>query len=362
MQIQQITAIRRTIPLRHAFTSSATSLTRLDYVWVRIQIDTGLVGYGECPTCPDVTGEDQQLAIAVLNEVTPLLIGVSATNIERVNTIFANASQRCYAAHCGVDMALFDIMGKACQQQVYQLLGGDDLTVNVNAVIPLDAHDDLPERISALVADGYTRFKVKVGVNNANEVAIVRTIRQHVPATAIVFVDANGAWKDVDSALLAIHPLVDAGVDWVEQPVPATAVFALKQIQSVIKGGIIADESLYSPRDAIHLIKENAVKLFNIKLAKAGGLAEARKIYMIAQAADITCLLGSLIESSLGMLANYHFARAFPMATCGLSVYATVDDGIDVGLKLTHATMQLLEDRPGLGYPDAAVFERYFNE
>jgi L-alanine-DL-glutamate epimerase-like enolase superfamily enzyme len=100
--------------------------------------------------------------------------------------------------------------------------------------------------------------------------------------------------------------------------------------------------------------------MFNIKLAKSGGMFLGSKLFAIAQAANTPCMLGSMIESSLGMLANYHFARAHPMATCGLSAYSYVKDPISVGLRLSGGTLQLDGEYPGLGYPDPAPFERVF--
>src|SRR5207302_1815086 len=134
----------------------------------------------------------------------------------------------------------------------------------------------------------------------------------------------------------------------------------LRTVREAVDVSIIADESVYSPVDALRLIRADAVDMINIKLAKSGGMYLGKKLHAIAQAGNLACMLGSMVESSLGMLANYHFARAYQMVTCGLSAYSLVDGDVDVGLQLANGELTVAEERPGLGYPDGSAYERYF--
>lgn len=108
------------------------------------------------------------------------------------------------------------------------------------------------------------------------------------------------------------------------------------------------------------MVQQGTVDMFNIKLAKSGGLHLGRKIKAIADASNTPTLLGSMIESTLGMLADYHFARSQKIMCSGLSAYKLIKNQPDVGFRLDGQYLRLTEERPGLGYPDEEAFAREF--
>lgn len=361
MKIKTIKAICCDIPLSTPFKFASTELKSLPYAWVRVVTDDGIVGYGECPTYWDPSGETQQAAVGAIDLVSPAIIGLEAYNMEAIFQIFDATAYGAFAAKCGLDMALYDIVGKYLNVPAYVLLGGGNYSVNVNAVLPLGVQD-IETRVQQLLNQGYSTFKVKVGVNLQQEFELLKIVSGLLPTNAKIFVDANQGWKDAKSALRALRRFEELGVVWVEQPIQAHDIEGLRLLRQSIGMSVIVDESLYSPVDALRIIKAEAADMFNIKLAKCGGLYLGKKLYSIAQAGNISCMLGSMIESSLGMLANYHFARSHPMVTCGLSAYSYVAEKIDVGITFTNGQMMLVADKPGLGYPDEAPFEEKFKE
>ena len=361
MRIKTINAICCDIPLSTPFRFASTELKLLPYAWVRVETDDGVVGYGECPTYWDPSGETQQAAVGAINLVSSSLIGLEAYDMERVFQIFDATAYGAFAAKCGLDMALYDIVGKSLNVPAYILMGGGSYSVNVNAVLPMGV-EDIEARVEHLLSQGYTTFKIKVGINIQQELDLVKTVSRLLPADTRIFVDANQGWKDAKSALRALRRFEEFGVVWVEQPIQAHDLDGLKLIRQSIDMSVIVDESLYSPIDALRLIKADAADIFNIKLAKCGGLYLGKKLYAIAQAGNISCMLGSMIESSLGMLANYHFAHSHPMITCGLSAYSYVAEQIDVGIIFSKGQMRLVVEKPGLGYLDATPFEDKFKK
>lgn len=361
MKIKTIDAICCDIPLSTTFKFASTELKLLPYAWVRVETEDGLVGYGECPTYWDPSGETQQAAVGAISLIAPSLTGLEAYDMEKIFQIFDATAYGAFAAKCGLDMALYDIVGKSLNVPAYILMGGGSYSVYVNAVLPLGV-ENIEARVEQLLGQGYTTFKIKVGIDLPRELELVKIVTRMLPPETRIFVDANQGWKDAKSALRALGRFEELGVVWVEQPIQAHDIGGLKLIRQSIGMSVIVDESLYSPIDALRIIKEDAADIFNIKLAKCGGLYLGKKLYAIAQAGNISCMLGSMIESSLGMLANYHFARSHPMITCGLSAYSYVAEKIDVGITFTNGQMQLAVERPGLGYPDATPFEEKFKK
>lgn len=361
MQIKKLSAIKRNLSLSFPFKFASYELTYLPYAWVRLETTDGTVGYGECPTYWDPSGETQHAAVGAIEHIEPSLTGIDVFDLEHIFSIIDSQIYGAFAAKCGIDMALYDIIGRKLNIPVYRLLGGGIQTVIVNGILPLGLDDDLMEkRVQEQLNAGHRIFKVKVGKNLKKEIEVVRKARSLLPEDAIIFLDANQGWQTPKTAIRAIRQFEPFEISWVEQPVWSQDIDGLKQVRDSVDVDIIADESLYSPVDAIRLIRSDAVDMFNIKLAKSGGMYIGKKIWNIAQAANIDCALGSMIESSLGMLANYHFARSIPMKTCGLSAFQLIKDDIDVGLKIENGELILKSDEPGLGYTDASLFEAYF--
>ncbi|MBI1293671.1 hypothetical protein GC175_01785 [bacterium] len=361
MKIRKIDAVCQDIPLSRPFAFASGTLDYLPYAWVRVETEDGSVGYGECPTYWDPSGETQLAAVGAIQHITPMLVGVDAFDMERIFELFDRVAYGAFAAKCGLDMALFDIVGKHLGVPAHILLGGSSYAVNVNAVIPLNtSKQHLEELVSAYLEDGHKVFKVKVGTNTDKELDLVRCLSGLLSDGCIIFIDANQAWRDPKTAIRAIHQFEDAGAQWVEQPTLAQDVDGLREVKMAVKLSVIADESVYSPIDAMRLTRAQAADLFNVKLAKCGGMYLGKKLFAVAQAGNIRCMLGSMIESSLGMLANYHFARAHPMVTCGLSAYSYIANPVDVGIAFRNGQMMLEKELPGLGYSDPTPFEQAF--
>jgi L-Ala-D/L-Glu epimerase len=254
---------------------------------------------------------------------------------------------------------------------VHVLLGGDHTDIAVNAVLGLPADDgDRPRsaRIAELAAAGlerisagYSTLKIKVGHDLNAECELISAIRSEAPAGVTIFADANQAWRTPKPAIGACEALYDAGAEWIEQPVLARDLEGLRRVTDASRASIIADEAAITPADALAVARLGAADMLNIKLAKAGGLRAGRDVLAVAQAANMPCLLGSMVEGALGMLANYHFARAHDFVTCGFSVYADVADDIDVGLVVGGGRLRKRDaNLPGLGYDSADPFEQAF--
>ncbi len=213
------------------------------------------------------------------------------------------------SAKAAVDMAVYDLFAKSCRKPLYKILGGGrkeietDLTISVNGVEEMVA-DSLKA-----VSQGFRILKIKVGKESKMDVERIQAIRQAVGPDIRLRIDANQGWS-AKEAVKIIRTLEDMGIvmDLVEQPVNAHDFEGMKFVTSQVYTPILADESVFSPEDAIRIIRERAADLINIKLMKTGGIHEALKICAIAESFGMECMIGCMLESKIAVSAAAHLA------------------------------------------------------
>ncbi|MCL4373576.1 MAG: dipeptide epimerase [Candidatus Marsarchaeota archaeon] len=362
MQITEINVVPKDFILEKPFKFASYNLEYLPYALVQVKTDEGITGYGECPAYWDPSGETQESAIGAIKLISPNLVGEDPSNISFAMERFDSLAYGAFSAKCGLDMALLDIIGKEQKVPVYKLLGGGSYEVKINAVIPMTSPEAAGSMAKNFYSQGFEYYKVKVGIDLEKELQVLDKVYEEVKGNGKIFVDANQGWKNAKNALKALRKMEKYELVWAEQPVIAYDLNGLKMLHESIDIPIMADESLYSPVDAFRLAAGNYVDMFNIKLAKSGGMWLGSKIKTIADAANIECALGSMIESSLGMLADYHFARSHKMKVCGLSASGYIKDNYEFGIAMNKDRMLLRKELPGLGYDKEEVLEKEFDK
>jgi L-alanine-DL-glutamate epimerase-like enolase superfamily enzyme len=362
MRIKEINVVPKNFVLEKPFKFASYSLEYLPYALVQVKTDEGLNGYGECPAYWDPSGETQESAVGAIKFMAPNLVGMDTSEINRIMETFDGMAYGAFSAKCGLDMALLDINAKELGVPVYKLLGGGSYEVKVNAVIPMVSEIEAAEVAKKFNSNGFEYYKVKVGINLEKELKVLEAVYKEVNGSGKIFVDANQGWRTEKNALKALLRMEKFDLEWAEQPIAAGDINGLKRLSRATSIPIAADESLYSYQDAMRLASEEAVDMFNIKLAKSGGMWLGSKIKTIADAANIECALGSMIESSLGMLADYNFAKAFKMKVCGLSASGYITNNYEFGIKMDGDKMLLEKEYPGLGYSDEDPLSKEFEK
>jgi L-alanine-DL-glutamate epimerase-like enolase superfamily enzyme len=208
----------------------------------------------------------------------------------------------------------------------------------------------------------YRTFKVKVGLNLSEELRLVAAVRDIIGPDRRLFIDANQGWRTPERAVDAIQQFERYGIAWVEQPIAKTDLDGLRYVKDHVSTPIMADESLFSPQDAQTLLSRQAVDMFNIKLARVGGLCSAGIIHAMAERQNVPCMLGSYIESPLGALAGYHFVRSHDVVAADIGAWDLLENPPPSGLKNENGYMTLEGAFPGLGYGPAMerVLEQAF--
>jgi L-alanine-DL-glutamate epimerase-like enolase superfamily enzyme len=163
------------------------------------------------------------------------------------------------------------------------------------------------------VADGFDVLKVKVGTDAAADVERVRRVREAIGPDPTLRLDANQGWSRRD-AVTAIRAMEDAGCDieLVEQPVVAADLEGMAWVTDHVGTPILADESVYGARDLVNVIRLGAADLVNVKLAKCGGLGPARTLLELAREHGLGSIVGSMMESHVGVGAAAALVSAYP--------------------------------------------------
>lgn len=312
MKIKNIELYTLSVPLKKPFKTALRTVNHLEDLVVKVITDTEHTGYGEAPPTAVITGDTiPSAAGAVRQFIAPRLIGMDISNLEGIMDAIQTSMVHNTSAKAAVDMAVYDLWGKLYGAPLYKLLGGcrqsfdTDITISVN-----DPGAMVRDSIQA-VEEGFHILKVKVGSDFSRDFERISEIRKAVPPQTKIRVDANQGWTPKE-AVRIIRAMEDKALDieLVEQPVPARDIDGLKFVTDNVLTDILADEAVFSVRDAVDIIKMRAADLINIKLMKTGGIYNALQICALAQAYGVGCMTGCMLESNIAVTAAAHFAAA----------------------------------------------------
>ncbi len=345
-----------TTPLALAFKEPYHWAGRVDdgsaVVLIEIETDEGIMGIGESTASFPAEG-----VLNFIHGVSPLFIGESAFDIERLMTRarclggFNDTPSFANLVLAGLEMALWDIIGKAAGRPVYQLLGGAYRSeVDYFGFPQGDTADELVEDATAMVSAGYSVIYVKVGRGETIDLKNVAAVRDAIGDRRLRL-DANSAW-DPRTAIYMITKLARFEPEWIEQPTPHRSLAALRQVKEAVSVPIAADQSVFTLWDVYDVCRQRAADAIVISIHEAGGLLAFKKAAAIAEAAGVSiCLHGQSI-SGITDIAQHHVGLTTPNLTDGNQIMhqLVVEDLIAVPDLTLHQGQLGLPDRPGLGF------------
>lgn len=352
MIIKKIEAIPVSVPLNKPFIISTGEMRTLDHVIVKVHTDEGVVGVGESAPVPIFSEESQEdVKTAIDKYISRFLIGEDIFNVEKLLEKMDKAVQGHSYAKAGIELALWDAMGKALKVPVYKLLGGlYREKVPVVWIIGIGTSEQMAEEAKEYVQKGFDSIKVKIGINPQQDIKNVAAVREAVGDDVKIRVDANQGYTS-DVAIKTLRKMERYDLELIEQPVPRWDLKGMARVAKTLDTPVMADESVFTPEDAIKVIQEEAADIINIKIMKPGGLYNAKKIASIAESAGIPCLVGSMIELGVGTAACAHFACAtknirYPCEFIGPMM--TKDDILDSPYMPKNGFIEIKKE-PGFG-------------
>jgi muconate cycloisomerase len=355
MIITHAEVILTKIPTRRAHRMSFATTRYQECVYVKLHTDEGLVGIGEAPHMAGYSGAGEtQLSVALqLRErLLPAIFGKDPFAIEARQMDLDRAIPWNPRAKSAVNIALYDLKGKALNTPVYNLVGGlvrDRVPLSWS--IPITDVDSAVSEAREKVGQGFGILKLKTGHEDPNEdITRFIAIRSEVGSDIRMRADANQAW-DVPTAIRVIRALEPHGIEFMEQPVKVWDLDGLAEVRKATNTYIMADESANSPLDVLNLAKKRSVDLISIYINNPGGIINAKKMAVVAEPAGIGCYVGGALEGPIAARACLHFAASTPNVSWGCETGGQFLLEADLGaesIRFEDGTL-LVPDGPGLG-------------
>jgi D-galactarolactone cycloisomerase len=252
---------------------------------VRVDTDEGVSGIGSC------SGNGELIEAIVAKVLKPLLIGMDPSDIDAIwDRAYVRGGHKEFGtrgigvvALSGIDMALWDILGKVRGMPIYQLLGGkcrDRVAVYATALYP-EEPEEVAARARVFADQGFHGVKIKVGFNLEQDVRIVRAVRQALGDDFVVMTDANQGYS-LDVALKAAAGFAECGAFWLEEPLFVEDIEGHARLRQKGKVPIAVGENLHMYYAFENFIVRGAVDFIQPDVARAGGITEIKKIVALA--------------------------------------------------------------------------------
>lgn len=355
MKITDIRMGHISVPLKKPFKTALRTVNSVEDVVVRIETDTGHIGYGEAPPTGPITGDTTGSIIgAIEDHIKKHLIGMDVENLEEIMLKLDKSIVKNTSAKAAIDIAIYDLFGQLYNAPVYKLLGGYRKEITTDITISVNDPEEMARDSIEAMNQGYKTLKIKVGKDSALDLKRMKAIRDAVGYDIDLRIDANQGWAPKE-AIYTLRKMEDAGlnIELVEQPVPAHDFEGLKLVTDNVSIPVLADESVFSPRDAMTIMQMRAADLVNIKLMKTGGIHNALKICSMAEIYGVECMIGSMLEAKISVTAAVHLAAAKSVIT-KIDLDGPVlcsEDPVDGGAIFQDYKITLTDD-PGFGFKE----------
>lgn len=293
------------IALKKPFITALRRVDTINDIVLKVHTDSDYVGYAEACAVTPITGTTNE---DVINELKTTVFPILTDTVIDSENIFKElyAMKISPETKASVDIALFDLLAKQAKQSLHHYLGAShsqlrtDLTISVDE--PLAMQKDTLDAISK----GFSILKIKLDHDIDKNIERLARINEVLSDRHRLRLDPNQS-LDYEGCSRMIACIRTDNIECIEQPFAAHDLISMKRLKEDSLLPILADESIFDSHDAQRLLDEKAVDMINIKLMKCGGLYEALKISKLAASYDKQCMIGSMLEGPISLLAAVHF-------------------------------------------------------
>lgn len=334
------------IPLRKPFKTALRIVETVESLQVKLTLDTGEAGYGAASPTVVITGDTTGSIEAAIQEIWIRIKGRRLDEWDDLMGVVHSGVVGNTSAKAAVDIALHDLRAKLYGVPLFKLLGGARQSLESDMTISLDLPEIMASDAATAMEQGFGALKIKLGNDAAMDIQRMKAIHDVVQGKAAIRLDANQGWSRKE-AVRAVMKMLDSGIDiqLVEQPVAAHDFEGMKYVTENLPIPILADESVFSFRDAVRIIQMGAADWINIKLMKTGGIEPAMQIASLAESFGVKCMIGCMMEGPIGISAAVHLGCGRQqISLADLDVPFMYQDALSIGFETMRGSL-----RPGEG-------------
>jgi len=293
------------LPLKYPFVTSLRRVEFIDDIVLELYTDENLVGFGAAAPTVAITGESKEDIFETIEKVIlPAILN------KKLDSSLLDKVQSCCDRHTSakacVDIALHDLLAREANKPLYEYLGGTYKALETCITISLGEIDEMVKRSKEAFKNGFTQLKIKLGHDFKHSIEVVQKIYKALP-DAKLLLDVNQAWCLSDAKKI-MQTLKNIPILLIEQPLKKDEINGMSELKKMNIFPILADESVFNSFDAKNIVSHDGCDMINIKLMKCGGLREAKKILDVAKHANISCMVGSMLENPISVAAATHFS------------------------------------------------------
>ncbi len=352
MKIATVETIPVSVPYRHREISSQVARDGVSDVLVKLTADDGLVGWGEA-----CCGADTASVEAALRAMTPFVVGRDPWNREAMRRdVFTHGLWQFQSgtgnfAWAGIDMALWDVCGRACGEPIWRLLGGlQHQEATYFYYLARDTEESLRAQVDDGLETGFEVFYLKVGLDDAEDIAMVATVRDALGPGPLLRIDANGSWT-IPQAVRNLRAMDEYDIDFVEQPVRDHPIGQLAELRARIRTPVCANEGLWSEADAYARIRARDADVYCFSSYWVGSLGGFHRLSWLAEYEGLQVCKHTHGELGLAAAAGQHVILTLRNGVAGhqQTAYLMEHDILTESIPISSGPRWGTIDGPGLG-------------
>ena len=304
--IRELIAEPLDLPLWEPFKIATGTKDAALNVLIRVVLEDGTTGFGEVAPSPYTTGDTRETVLAVMDQLSSAVVGKDIRSWRGILNETRKLVRYQVAAHSGLEIAVLDAFGKSRGVALADMFGGVKKSVETDITLSLGT----PEKAAKFIKQGFSKLKIKVGMDVQADADRIVAVRDNAP-DAEISLDANQAFSPKDAVELARRANArGANISMFEQPVRKDDFEGMRFVRDHCPLPVAADETVFTPEDALRVVREGVADMINIKVAKCGILG-ALEIISICRAANLGLMIGAMMESKIGLAASVHLSCGF---------------------------------------------------
>ena len=292
-EIKSITASQYVVSLREPFITSLRRVDNYPVIQVRIELESGRVGVGECVATPAIAGDS-------IEEIWSELNSDKVKNLKEIDQEVLDELDFLPSSRAALDMACWDLENEE-----------SNCAISTDVTIPIAPLNEIPRITEERIKAGFQAFKIKVEAEPIEElIRRILLIYELVGPFSKLRIDPNQSWSlDYAKAAVNTFEAENLSIEYLEQPLKRDQLAEHRELSLATSIPLMADESCFSEVDLIKVISSNAFKFLNVKILKAGGVFPARRLAELAKESGLTVSIGLMMEGNQGVRAATHLAH-----------------------------------------------------